>query len=299
MYKACGTYEHFSQTLPTTLDELFKTVVQSGTYKLWSPIDAKPINVFVYVDRNQRRWALVLRYNHKGGTNPELKTINSGDFPIPPNPANLLAYRDESKTPRSWGHLSTKYLSQFNIKEVAFFASTSEHPRIINFTTSSKGPIDYIKNGTGGFNFGRCFCTEPGGLFDMPETASLPRFARLYRNSGTLTDSPFYNPGLAYWSIRTDGARWEVDNSLDPSADEPSPPPKENTEDKNPKVREDEKDQEKDIEKPKVKRAQEPKPERKPTKAELQRKQQVEAKQKAEEQRDFYKYHTLHMVLVR
>lgn len=228
LYTANGFYEQFKNSssqlnqasYPTTIQAVLDSATKSGVYKMWAPVTQQVARVYVYKeDHTNKKWVLALRYNHRGGTNPELRPISLGDFPIPTNPV-LDEYKNEVDT-EGWGHLTPSYLSQFQINEVAFYGSTTAHGRIINFTTSSEYPLNYITSGQGIFAGGRCYCTKPGTLFNKEESASLPQHASHFGNGKDLTHSPFYIPTQAYWSIRVDGYRWEVDNALDPDADKP------------------------------------------------------------------------------
>lgn len=240
LYTATGYYEPFANapnapkesapvdqnlqtSFPTTIQGVLDIANKSGIYKMWSPITNQVVRVYVYKEEHTgKKWVLVMRYNHRGGTNPELRPIPSGDFPIPTVPI-LDDYKNEVDTD-GWGHLTPQYLSRFKINEVAFFGSTTAHGRVINFTTSSEFPINYVSSAKGMFAGGRCYCTQPGTLFNREESASLPQHATHYATHKDLTESPFYVPGQAYWSVRVDGYRWEVDNSLDPDVGKPPPP---------------------------------------------------------------------------
>lgn len=213
-----GEYrETFQTSLPTTISELMNQVTETGIYQMWSPKGNERINVFVHVEDDGKKWLLILRYNHLGGTNPDLRQIDHGDFPIPLKTDDLLTYNDERET-ASWGHVSNEYLSIFKVSEVAFFGITSAHDRVVNFKSSSDGPLAYISGSRLSFNSGRCFCTEPYNLFSKKETASIPRLANKFLTSSvSLTSSPFYIENVAYWNIKSDGYRWEVDNYLAPT----------------------------------------------------------------------------------
>jgi hypothetical protein len=217
-YLATGIYskEEFTSQdiLPTSFEQLFANITETGTYPFWSSVNSRIINVFVLVETQEKKWVLVLRYNHKGGTNPSLKPINDGDFPIPSksDAAYLLTFADESST-LGWGHVEAKYMAQFSISEVGFFARTSNHERVINFTSKSSGPITFL-TGVGAFNAGRCYCTEPGTFFGINETASIPRNAKEFDTKIPITDSPFSIANTAYWSIKSAEYRWQVDDYL-------------------------------------------------------------------------------------
>lgn len=218
-FSATGYYiEHFTSqedeygTLPSTLQEVLANANESGVYRMWSSFSNKPVKVFVHKEADGKKWALVLRYNHQAGTNPDVNYIKQGDFPIPPDITKLTSFNDESNT-NGWGHLTPSYLSQLNISQVAFFGITSAHDRTVCFTLSKEG-AGYVQ----GKGFFRYDLVEPYSMFNYHASANLPTTANLCTMNALkgLTETPFARYGDAYWSIGVDGLRWEVDNCLDP-----------------------------------------------------------------------------------
>lgn len=238
MYTANGLYikrtgtaiEHFQETataapppppsFPSSLDQLFNhpDTNKSGVYRMW--LNNRVVNVYVYIEpQNQKKWLLVLRYNRLAGTNPQLRPITPGNhLPIPENLTNHIQYVDESKTPGQpgWGHLDQSYLQQFTINEVAFFGTTSQHLRTINFSSTSPSAIAYVQKFSGIFKSGRAFGTAPATLFGKTETAIIPKDTQTqFPETNSIYDPPFLIPGLAHWSIKRANTIWEVDNVLD------------------------------------------------------------------------------------
>jgi len=219
-FSVAGHYnEHFItqendeyETLPTTLQEVLNNAKTSGVYRMWSSFNNRPVRLFVHKEVDGKKWALVLRYNHKAGTNPDVNHINQGDFPIPPDPNKLTAFNDESKT-FGWGHLTPTYLSQLEINEVAFFGITSAHNRTICFTLNNEGS-GYVQ----GKGFFRYELAKPYTMFNYTPSANLPHSSNACFDNSLkgLTEPPFAKYGDAYWSIGVDNLRWEVDNCLDP-----------------------------------------------------------------------------------
>lgn len=195
-----------------SIGELLSTAETSGTYSLF--VNNNPINLYVYVDSTGKKWILVLLYNHRGGTNPDLKPIQSGNFPIPLNNTldNIPIGRDESGTP-AWGHIAPSYLANFSINEMAFWARGGTADKVINFRTNDPSVIRYATTGQGHFNPG--FARTTGTIFSAQQSASIPDNAPNYfENQGdyALTNFPFWRGGQAHWGIRGLGNRWEIDD---------------------------------------------------------------------------------------
>mgnify|MGYP003333971418 FL=1 len=196
----------------STIPELLSTATTSGVYTLL--YNNTPINLFVYVDRTGKKWVLILLYNHKGGTNPDLKPIKSGNFPLPLNNTidGIRIGNDESGT-AAWGHVAPSYLANFSINEMAFWARGGTADKVINFRTSDPSVIRYATTGQGHFNPG--FARTTGTIFSAQQSASIPNNAPNYfENQGdyALTNFPFYRNGEAYWGIKGNGNRWEIDD---------------------------------------------------------------------------------------
>jgi hypothetical protein len=196
----------------TSLNDLLSTTTTSGVYSLL--VNNNPINLFIYVDRTGKKWVLVLLYNHKGGTNPDLNPIKSGNFPLPLNNTidGMRIGNDESGT-AAWGHVAPSYLANFSINEMAFWARGGTADKVINFRTTDPSVIRYATTGQGHFNPG--FSTTTGTIFTAQQTSSIPNNAPNYfENQGdyALTNFPFWRGGQAHWGIRGLGNRWEVDD---------------------------------------------------------------------------------------
>ncbi|MCB9582574.1 MAG: hypothetical protein H6717_36390 [Polyangiaceae bacterium] len=162
-------------------------------------------------------WTLVLNYVHKGGTNPELATLEAQ---LPLIGSSTLG-DDESGDPNHWGHVDPKLLSQLSFSETLWQASTSAHSRVIEFVNASPHLIGYMKSGAGGL------CSYTGELFSATmstplaeHTAHLPlnttsmQLASCDKGTRAMTEFPFFSQGEAHWGIRGQGTRWEADDSL-------------------------------------------------------------------------------------
>jgi hypothetical protein len=198
----------FANTIP----ELLANASTSGTYTLLQ--NDNQINLFVYVDSAGKKWILILLYNHRGGTNPALNPIKSGNFPIPLNNTldNIPVGRDDSGT-AAWGHVAPSYLANFSVNEIAFLAKGGSKNATINFRTTDASVIRYATTGQGRMNPG--FATSTGSIFTSTQSSSIPNNAPNYfENQGdyALTEFPFWRGGQAHWGIRGLGNRWEIDD---------------------------------------------------------------------------------------
>lgn len=196
----------------TSINDLLNTATTSGVYSLLH--NNNTINLFIYVDPTGKKWVLILLYNHRGGTNPNLRPIKSGNFPIPLNNSidGIRIGNDESGT-AAWGHVAPSYLANFPISEMAFWARGGTADKVINFRTSDPSVIRYATTGQGRFNPG--FSTTLGTIFSAQQTSSIPSNAPSYfENKGdyALTEFPFWRSGQAHWGIRGLGNRWEIDD---------------------------------------------------------------------------------------
>jgi hypothetical protein len=66
-------------------------------------------------------WLLLYSYSHEGGTNP---TLNEAELPLTLN--------------ASLSHTSTSAIGYSDSSEARFYCDTSEHERVIHFTTSNE-----------------------------------------------------------------------------------------------------------------------------------------------------------------
>jgi len=168
-------------------------------------------------------WVLVLQYVHQGGTNPALSILGAGsDLPVT---SSAALGTDESGVTANWGHAGNAAMSQFTGDiETRWYAETSNHSRVIHFSTSIGD--DYFRTGTGSMNgVDSIFTSLTSHTADIPATATAE-----YSNKAdyAMTNFPFYQPGARHWGISGHpnpglgdaGFRWEVDDFPNNSAND-------------------------------------------------------------------------------
>ncbi len=151
-------------------------------------------------------WTLVLNYQHRGGTDPALKTFTSA---LPLLGSNTLG-TDESTSATTWGHASNSYLNNFTFSELRFYGATNAHNRIINFKTSHSGTISYFKSGTGtSSGIQSSFTALSGHSAYLPASSSAFFTDKL---NFAMTNFPFWVSSAYHWGIKGHDFRWEVDD---------------------------------------------------------------------------------------
>ncbi|WP_299665859.1 hypothetical protein [uncultured Polaribacter sp.] len=167
----------------------------------------------VYEASFDNGYMLVLQYHRQAGNNANLNIISTGNLPIF-NGAGIGS--DLSTNLSMFGHASnTKFAgipdASSNLR-LRFEGSTSAHPRIMNFRTTSNNCIDYFRTGSGGCSgIEANFAPLSGHSTALPGTSN-----NFFNASGDLamTDHPFYQFNIAHWNIKggTSTDRWELDD---------------------------------------------------------------------------------------
>lgn len=141
-------------------------------------------------------WTLVLAYAHVGASN------DSTALGVPLDPATGHA------------HMSNAMMAKLApYTETRFYCTTSGHSRIIDFKTSNKGALGYIKTGT--TNDPTYWNTGFTPLAD--HSANLPAAADSgYSAQGdnAMIEYPFFTGATYHWSVGADGYRWECDDFI-------------------------------------------------------------------------------------
>lgn len=194
----------------SSLSELLRNAVD-GVNKL--RVGQDEYCVYVRVTGSEK-WLLILNYEHKQGTNPELYVRKDIDgFPMYGDRLDFDGSAEEGK-PR-WGHLGNAFLTRVydscgGFKKMLFYAKNS-NGKVIHFKTADTGLIEYAKTGNGKVsdNFSSSWEPLSGHNASIPDSAT-----NSWSGQGdyALTEYPFFRYGDAHWGIRGWQGRWEVDD---------------------------------------------------------------------------------------
>ncbi|WP_141732728.1 fibrinogen-like YCDxxxxGGGW domain-containing protein [Oligoflexus tunisiensis] len=157
-------------------------------------------------------WTLILNYNHKGTTNPEL-AVRVDSLPLPGS--DVLGI-DESLEFEHWGHAGNEMLRALTgFRELRFYCRSSENTRVLHFKTADVSCIEAVQLGNGSCgNLRNNFIPMNDHTAILP--ASLDR-AEFDRFDETLTYNTFGKTEAEtpdrMWSIRAEPSQqvWECD----------------------------------------------------------------------------------------
>lgn len=157
-------------------------------------------------------WTLILNYNHRAATNPELDVRLES---LPLLGSDSLG-RDESLEPEFWGHAGNELLrSLTGFRELRFQCRSSENTRVLHFKTADADCIAAVQLGRGSCaNIRNDFVPMSDHSAILPfamDRAEVDRFdATLTYNSfgKTEVDAP-----ARMWSVRAEPSQqaWECD----------------------------------------------------------------------------------------
>ena len=157
-------------------------------------------------------WTLVLNYNHRAATNPELD-VRLDSLPLL---GRESLGQDESLEQEFWGHAGNEMLrSLTGFRELRFQCRSSENTRVMHFKTADADCIAAVQLGRGS-------CAGMRNDFvPMPDhTALLPAAmdrAEVDRFDATLTYNSFgkteVDTPARMWSVRAEPSQqaWECD----------------------------------------------------------------------------------------
>ncbi|MDC8004567.1 HYR domain-containing protein [Aureisphaera galaxeae] len=207
-----GAYGDGSQTNPfTSIADYALNGVPTGVY--YFNFNGATFQGYLDMDNVGGNWLLVLNYVHAQGTFPPLNDRNTS---LPLLGSSTLG-DDESGTD-FWGHMNFELAPEIDFTELRFYGETSDHGRILHFTTDFAPGINYVKTTTGSFDG-----IQNGNFTAMPNhTADLPGVATGFLSGleRSLTRRPFFKlngPPMQsrLWEIGTAGnSRWTMDSRV-------------------------------------------------------------------------------------
>ncbi|HET9240882.1 MAG TPA: fibrinogen-like YCDxxxxGGGW domain-containing protein [Oligoflexus sp.] len=164
------------------------------------------------MDTDGGGWTLILNYNHRAATNPEL-VVRLDSLPL--LGSDSLG-RDESLEPEFWGHAGNELLrSLTGFRELRFQCRSSENTRIMHFKTADADCISAVQLGRGSCaNIGNAFVPMSDHTALLP--AAMDR-AEVDRLDVTLTYNTFgkteVDTPARMWSVRAEPSQqaWECD----------------------------------------------------------------------------------------
>lgn len=223
IYNKCG----ITIALQKSCNEILKMYPElknnDGIYKIdvdGTGIGLAPMDCYCDMTTDGGGWTLVLNYNHKGGTNPDL-LVRTYDLPIL---SNFALGTDESGT-EYWGHFSNSLASKISFQQMRFYGETNNHNRKIHFKILKEFlplAFDYVTgvNVSGSFQgVNQNFISLPSHNAFLPLDSPIGDQWSGYGDEA-LTRYPFFKKSTYHWTIKGDNTsyitnnRWEVDDSL-------------------------------------------------------------------------------------
>ena len=184
--------------------QLQKAGAKSGVYTFDPDGDGLNLMQGYYDSSEGGGWLMIMNYVHQGGTSPA-GNFRSTDLPL--LGSSTLGTNEGGTI--FWGQAIPALVGQFDVSEVRYYGITSNHNRVMHFSTTDIGTISYIKTGTGSMSG-----MVPGFTTLTGHTTSLPGSATLFdanRGNLALTRNPFRtgNPGSIRFHIGFNNNRFD------------------------------------------------------------------------------------------
>jgi hypothetical protein len=187
----------------------------SGVYTIQpqnGALQGLPVQASCDMETDGGGWTLILNYNHKGATNPEL-SVRTESLPLL---GSQVLGKDESLEPAFWGHAGNEMLRALTgFRELRFYCRSSENTRVMHFKTADASCIAAVQLGNGSCeNMRDDFVPMSDHTAILPAAMDRAEYDRL---DETLTYNTFGRMEAGtldrMWSIRAEPSQqvWECD----------------------------------------------------------------------------------------
>ena len=188
-----------------------------GIYWL-NPDDTDPFEAYCDMSTDGGGWTLVLNYLRTDQKYLSVLPLQDR-LPIPTNQELGVSEGEFNDlhvgTHFAWGHAANALLQRFSLNELRFYCESGRHERIIHFTTTHAGTLNYVQTGLGSMDgIQQDFLALPDHTGHLPAAGG-----EFFANEGdyAMTRTPFHDGGSDNWHWLLDfmggnGPRWECDD---------------------------------------------------------------------------------------